>query len=543
MPHYLSGKSTRETAQSEPILGAGQVENSAGGHAWQIDHWAQLERFLILGSEGGTYYISQQKLTDENVESLSKCVDEDPERALKIVVEVSASKRAPKNDAALFALAYIMGVAPVETRRLAAERLPAVARTGTHLFMFMEFMTQFRGWGPVARRAVRNWYLSKDANSIAYQAVKYRQRNQWTHLRALRLSHPVTTHLPKDSVFAWIAGKFPAADNPGALPRVIEGFEKAQKAESPRDAAVLVKQYGLPWEALPSHFLDSSLVWEALLENMPMTAMIRNLNKMTKVGLLKPLGEHTQTVCERLDSEMVKKAGVHPLNVLVALRTYAGGHGFRGNLEWDPVTEVVDALDAAFYKAFGNVDPMVGTSVLAVDVSASMDDPYFGQYGRKSPSAKWLGDRNLTPREVAAAMALITAATSKRTVVVTFDIAMQQMPISPRMRLTEVTMLMKRHRGGGTDCALPMLEANKQKMPVDNFVIYTDSETWSGVIHPSQALQRHREHFNPNAKLAVVAMTSNGFSIADPRDKGMMDFVGFDTAAPQLLADFSKQGV
>ena len=42
------------------------------------------------------------------------------------------------------------------------------------------------------------------------------------------------------------------------------------------------------------------------------------------------------------------------------------------------------------------------------------------------------------------------------------------------------------------------------------------------------------------AKLVVVAMASNGFSIADPEDAGMLDVVGFDAAAPQLIADFAS---
>jgi len=40
------------------------------------------------------------------------------------------------------------------------------------------------------------------------------------------------------------------------------------------------------------------------------------------------------------------------------------------------------------------------------------------------------------------------------------------------------------------------------------------------------------------AKLIVVAMTSNGFTIADPDDAGMLDVVGFDTATPQVISDF-----
>ena len=42
--------------------------------------------------------------------------------------------------------------------------------------------------------------------------------------------------------------------------------------------------------------------------------------------------------------------------------------------------------------------------------------------------------------------------------------------------------------------------------------------------------------------IAVVAMVSNGFSLADPDDAGMLDFVGFDAAAPSLIADFAAQG-
>jgi hypothetical protein len=46
----------------------------------------------------------------------------------------------------------------------------------------------------------------------------------------------------------------------------------------------------------------------------------------------------------------------------------------------------------------------------------------------------------------------------------------------------------------------------------------------------SQALRQYREATGIPAKLVVVAMASNGFSIADPNDAGMLDVVGFDAA-------------
>jgi 60 kDa SS-A/Ro ribonucleoprotein len=86
-----------------------------------------------------------------------------------------------------------------------------------------------------------------------------------------------------------------------------------------------------------------------------------------------------------------------------------------------------------------------------------------------------------------------------------------------------------------------MLYALSRGLSVDAFVIYTDSETWAGQMHPVQALRLYRERTGINAKLVVVGMVSNGFSIADPGDAGMLDVVGFDTATPAVIADFIRQ--
>jgi hypothetical protein len=42
-------------------------------------------------------------------------------------------------------------------------------------------------------------------------------------------------------------------------------------------------------------------------------------------------------------------------------------------------------------------------------------------------------------------------------------------------------------------------------------------------------------------KTVAVGMTSNGFTLADPDDRGMPDVVGFDASVPALIADFVRQ--
>lgn len=89
-----------------------------------------------------------------------------------------------------------------------------------------------------------------------------------------------------------------------------------------------------------------------------------------------------------------------------------------------------------------------------------------------------------------------------------------------------------------------MQHALKHRMDVDVFIIYTDSDTWAGRIHPSEALVQYRKEMNkPEAKLLVLAMQSTGFTIADPNDKYMMDICGFDSDVPNIIYEFAKGNI
>ncbi len=509
--------STKRTPQSEPL--PGQVANSAGGHAWAVDDWTRLDRFLILGSEGGTYYIDAPKLTRENADAVQRCIVADGPKVVARIVEVSLASRAPKNEPAIFALAMALKLGDVATRRKAAGAVSSVCRIGTHLFHLAAYIEQFGGWGPLTRRAVRDWYLAKPLDELGYQVVKYVQRDGWSHRDLLRLSHPKDKE--RQGLFHWITQNDGETGVP--LVEVVRRLGDVEAAALPTS----IREHRIPRECLPTEALNRKDVWAALLDDMPMTAMIRNLAKMTSVGLLKPASEAVGKVVSALkDEERIRKARVHPLQMLVAQRIYAGGKGHRGSLEWTPVPQVVDALDEAFYFAFGNVKATGKRLLLALDVSGSMG------YHAISDSMP------ITAAEGAAAMAMVTARTEPNYIVMGFADEFRNLPLSPKQRLDDVLRMTSIQNFGRTDCALPMIWALKQGMAVDAFIVYTDNETWAGDIHPAQALQEYRRQTGLPAKLIVVGMCSNEFSIADPADGGMMDVVGFDTAAPNVMADF-----
>ena len=522
---------TRITPQHQKAT-AKQVANSAGGYVFALDDVARLRRFLILGVDGGTYYTSAQGLAVDNVKVLERLASEDPRTLVDTIVQVSTSGAAPRQNPALFALAYATSVP--QSRDAALGALPQVARTGSHLFTFARYVEQFRGWGRGLRRAVGSWYTGRDADSLAYQAVKYRQREGWSHRDLLRLAHPRTDDASLRATFDWITH----AGLGETTPALIEGFIKAQQATDAAAWARIVRDYCLTWEMLPAAALTQPVVWEALLDvGVPMTALMRQLPRLTRLGLLPAIGGRTQEVCAQLtDARRLRAARVHPISVLVAQRTYASGTSYRGTTEWTPTTKVTDALDAAFYAAFGAVEPSGKRTMLALDVSWSMGMSISGM--------------RISAREASAALALVQLATEPEAVAYGFsdagtasswrNPALTPLDISPRRRLDDALAVVDAIPMGGTDCALPMLYAIKQKLEVETFVVYTDNETWAGKVHPYQALRRYRERSGIDARLIVVGMTSTGFSIADPDDPGMLDVVGFDAAVPNLISEFAR---
>ena len=540
---YAEHLNEKQTSQQFPIPGTVQVQNSAGGYSFAVDEWTRLDRFLILGCTGGSYYATERKLTIENADAVKKCIAADGLRTVRRIAQISQEGRAPKNEPAILALALCAKKGDLATRRAAFEAVPAVCRIGTHVFQFAEYVQAFGGWSRGSRNAVAKWYSEKEVKDLAYQVVKYQSRNGWSNRDLLRLSHPKAKSPEQVAIYNWIVkGEGMGQEWPKGSPvELLWAFEKAKTA-SADEIVRLITDYRLPRECVPTEHLNSPKVWEALLPHMKPEALVRNLAKMTAVGLLKPLSAACMTILGKLsDRDALVKARLHPIKVLSALLTYKSGHGVRGSLTWTPVGQVVDALDTAFYATFQAVEPANKRTFLALDVSGSMD------------GGEVAGVPGLTPRMASGAMAMITAATEKQHMMAAFTntgsmpsmhmnfrAGLTPLDISPKNRLDVVCEFLRQIPMGGTDCSLPMMYATHHKLEVDTFIVFTDSETWAGKMHPVQALKEYRQRMGIGAKLIVVGMVSSEFTIADPNDAGMLDVVGFDTAAPSIMADFSR---
>lgn len=558
---YLDDANKPKTQQEQ--ADPRQVKNNAGGYTFQVSDKTRLERFLILGVDGGTYYVDEQDLTKQNVDWLIDLIKRD-ENGLVIdrAADISHQGRAMRNDTAIFVLELIFQHGTEEQKQAVRRRFQSIARNSYHLYQSCDFAERMGGaWGESRQKAVCQWYLDKTPEQLAYQAVKYRSRKigdqVWTHRDVLRLAHPTGID-PRVGDF--ILGKEHAYQS-----GIIEGFQAAQIETSVRGMVNILDTFpSLPWEALPTQFHKEPDVWKKLFYNGQLSgqALVRNITRLSRIGAFSDMVFAADYATKLTDEEMIRKTRLHPFNYLNALIVHEHGQIYRPkkpferipegvrNIDgvarlktWTTVPVILDALNAGFYLSFAHAESSGKRMFLGLDVSGSMANPASGL--------------DMSCAQAGAVMAMAIAKTEHYYQVWGFsdgtrDVSrfygsynkrvLTDLGISPGMSLTDVMQKTRNHNFGRTDCALPMEVALRDKIEVDTFGVITDNETWYGGVHPHVALEQYRQGMGRDAKLVVVGMTATPFTIANPTDAGMLDVVGFDSSVPKLITEFSKRG-
>ena len=556
----------KEVPQSKPQW-AEQIQNSAGGYVWRVDSYRRLRRFLILGIEGGSYYATERELLIENARAVLECFNHDAAlldngdkqsgfRTVEEIVSISDQGLALKNDPALFALAIGASHPNDAIRRQALASLPHVARIGTHLFHFFAYVKLMRGMGRGLREALAKWYTSRSPDSLALQLVKYQSRDGVSHVDILRLAHPSPKDVTpeQDAALGWAAGnvrfQLGQVDDPGhvwmryawndeikearpvstvsVMPPLITAFEQAKLIEDETVMVEHVQRHKLQREMIPTQWLNNVNVQRALLPNMGLEAVLRNLGGFTATGVFNDEASQEHVISLLSDQDAIRKSRIHPLRALIAYHIYGMGRGLKGSLTWTVNKRLHRAVEGLFYAAFPNVMATGKRYYLGVDVSGSMSDQLITM-------------GNMSCRELSAAMMMVTYRTEPVCVIKGFSHELVTLPLSADDTLRHVINSISGIRFGGTDCALPMIDATLHRIPIDVFVIYTDNETWYGKIHPAQALQTYRESMGIAAKCIVVSMVANEFSIANPNDPDMLDVVGASADLPEVIRTFSLE--
>ena len=554
---------TAQTPQSVNIQVKPDMVRAAGGtggYAFQIDEWAQLQRFLVMGAEAGTIYLGRDEVAYKNVQCVEKALASDGPRAVKMAVDISKAGRAFRNGPALYVIAAACASADPATKAAAFATIPEVCRIGTHLFNFAAEVQELRGWGSGLKRAVGRWF-EMPADRLAYQITKYQQRDGFSMADLLRLTHPTPKSAAHEALFRYaIAGatgmgerkvagaekigrkerSYPAACA-GALPGIVRAVEQVRQLDltvdkDRRKMAALVKEHRLSHEMLPTEAKNYPEIWEALLPAIGSEALLRNLNKLAAIGMTPELGDHTIAICNQLrDGERLRKDRLHPMRILIGMRQYAAGKGGMGSLTWTPSQQILRALDEAFYLSFSQIEPTGKRFMLGLDVSGSMGSPIAQTGGGPG------GQLPLSYREAAAALGMTIARSEKNWVAYGFASRLVELQGFGTSRIDEMDRYLDQwsRNFGATNPGLLFEHATRHKLKVDCFVVLTDNDVNEG-RHCHQLLKEYRKASGIPAKVVVVAMAANDVSIADPSDPGMLDMAGFDAALPDIVRAFAS---
>ena len=246
-----------------------------------------------------------------------------------------------------------------ESAALALAALPQVARTGTHLFLFAEYVEQFRGWGRGLRRAVASWYVDKGRGRGRLPG------GQVPPARGLVAPRPAAPGAPGDRRAG--AARHLRLDRAGLrlgehdARALVEGVRAgAGGHRCRRRGRGWCASTGCPGRCSPTPRSARPTVWDALLdEGVPQTALMRQLPRLTRLGLLPDLGGRTDEVVAQLHRRgpAPQGAGAPGRRAGGAAHLRLGPLGCAARASGRPSRKVVDALDAAFYRAFGAVQP------------------------------------------------------------------------------------------------------------------------------------------------------------------------------------------
>ncbi|MEM1370301.1 MAG: TROVE domain-containing protein, partial [Cyanobacteria bacterium P01_H01_bin.15] len=357
------------------------------------------------------------------------------------------------------------------------------------------------------------------------QLLKYQQRYGFSHRDALRLFHNAPATPEHQTLYNWVTHgwqSLPDAPPSDALSQ-LWWYEWVKL--HPDQACHAITQGGLTHEMVAPVAQMTQQAWQKLFEKMPIRALLRNLGSLTEIGVLGPRRrKNLERVAQVLvNRQHLRRGRIHPIDVLKALKTYeSGGRLGRSKKTWRPVGKILNILEQALALSFEIAEPTGKTFLHALDISGSMNYYTVGSIG-------------LSCCEIATTMALATAKAETKGYIRGFSTEFKNLGITANDSFVSAIRKASDQNFGGTDASVAYQWAIRKRVNIDVFCFWTDSESWSGNQHPSQALKTYRQRVNSKAQAIYVTLAPYQLTLVDPQDPLSWDFGGFDPSVPRAI--------
>jgi 60 kDa SS-A/Ro ribonucleoprotein len=275
-----------------------------------------------------------------------------------IIEKVYDTGRAPKLDMTMMALAIASSCNDLNTRKKAYNGVSKL-RTLSHIYTwkgYHKLASKSKGMGRLSKESLCKVFENMSAKQLCYQITKYPHRKtsveDWSFIDLIRCIHLKADKMSTDKQFIMkyaIRGNDEASEflkvhndlEENYNVKYLQAITKIKSlSDTDEDRLELIKNvytFNLPREVIPTWGFKYTDVWRSLLLDreqtkvlMPFTALIRNLAVMTVHNVFDDVLT-TSIVADHITNELVlKKARIHPVNILLAFMTYRSGHGEKG---------------------------------------------------------------------------------------------------------------------------------------------------------------------------------------------------------------------
>jgi 60 kDa SS-A/Ro ribonucleoprotein len=505
--------------------------NEAGGLAYRLPAMHALAQIAATGCFNGTYYA-------EGIDQLSavSALAGEVDDLFLAKLAVYSRERASMKDMP----AALLLILSRRDRVLFHRVFDRVVDNGRVLRTLLQMIRsgQFgrKSLSYSVQRAFQRWLNSAGVGKLLAASIGHDPS-----LRdVLRLARPTPPDNARRAVFGWLTGKDVARWAPASaddLPEEVRALVAYRNAQAEAEQVEILDRSRFRWELL-ADAARGPVVWKAIARQMGPQALRMNLNTLKRHGVLDDPAMVDFVAARIADPEEIRRSRQFPYQFLAAYL----------NVDEAMPQTIKAALGGAAEVACGVVPELPGPIVIGLDVSGSMQSAVTG----------WRGGGATSKVRCVDVAALFAAAVLRRnpdSLLVPFDDRTHRADVDPEDTILSLSARLARYGGGGTNCALPLQEANQtyRDRKFVGCVMVSDCESWigtgrygsTGVMAAWQDFVKNQVRLNGDdlagPRLVCIDLQPYGSTQA-PERSDILNVGGFSDAVFTIVASFLGDG-
>ena len=512
------------------------IHNEAGGPAFKFPAKHALAQLAATGTFGNVFYASSRDQLDQ----LRSLIAEVDDNQFLAKLAVYARERAYMKD---MPAALLVELSTRDTA-LMHQVFNRVVDNGRVLRTVFQMVRsgQFgrKGLSSSLKRAFQRWFNEASTGQLLSASIG----NDPSLRDVLRMARPVPKDNARRSLFGWLTKKEASKWAPATeadLPTEVQSLDAFRRAETAEAQAIIAGGLRIRWDLL-ADTAKGPLVWKAIARQMGPQALRMNLNTLLRHKVFNSNSGPDQAMIDYVagriaDPEAIRRSRQFPYQFFAAYL----------NASEEVPHKIKAALHEAAEFACGNIPQLPAPVIIGLDTSGSMGCPVTGRQGRGRTSKMRYVD-------VAALFAAAILRRNPDSIVIPFDTQAYEAKVDPCDSILSLSKRLSKYGGGGTDCSLPLTEANKRyaSKRFAGVVLVSDNQSWinsgqaygygqngsTGVMEQwSKFKKAQQQNGIADPKLVCIDIAPYGSSQAPDRED-ILNVGGFSDSVFRVVGNF-----